>query len=274
MNRVILQTARRSFSIASHANKMKLPFRIPELKLTLDIVKFSDIKDVAMFMAKSFCRDEPRSKCIGATPEDFFPLAMDSLKKSINPSLSAIFKRDSGEIVSALVVDHFPFLDKYFDPKTNPYHPKYEVHLTLTNKTKCFFRDYYFKNNFTGKVARIALGATDDEFRGKFLALYELYAVASRGLEFGFKHVIGDCTNVFSRKNALDSGMKPILKVDYETFTVNGDYPYRNLNKLMTDHVNNRIGMRKFKDLAKECSLMYSPMESMLKVTREILKLD
>lgn len=273
MSQIAHKLSKNVLSSLSHAKSVKIPFRIEDLKITMDFVKPSEFKPVASYMAKVFCRDEPKAKAIGAFPEDFQQLAFDGLRKSMDPCLSIAFKRDNSEIVSALIIDHFPFQDKYFDPNNNPYHPKYEAPLTLANKMKTFFRDYYWNNGLTGKVARVSLGSTEDEFRGRNLAMYELNALAAIGLSLGFNHCFGECSNVFSRKNAFDAGMRSLHTIDYDTFVVNGKKPYQDLNRLMTDHVNTRVGKKKFKDLAKECTLVYAPMEEILKVTSERLNL-
>ena len=252
---------------STQVSQVILPYRLKGLNLTLDVVKPGDHKDVSIFMAKIFSQEEPQAMACGALQEDFQVIAMDELKESMEPSLSIVTKNESSEIVSASVVDHFHFDENYFDPNTSPYPQKYGAFLAIAAQMKDFVKKYYNENGLKGKVAYISFVSTEPGFRGKNISLFEFNAFAQVAIANGFTQCFAECTNIFSRNAALKSEMKAIHTIAYDTYTYRGEKPFQHINKLVTDNVNAKFGFAKYSDVAKESTLVYAPMDIILKST-------
>ena len=172
MNCIFGKTLKRGFSYFKHEKHLKLPYRLKEHKLTLDIVKPTEMKEFAACTAKIFSMDETLMKGCGASQNDLTELTFDTLKHSMEPSISVAFRTDSSDIASGYIMEHISTEDNSTDANPSIFHPKYEPVITLLNKNINYFRDYYRKNRFTGKVALVAFGSTEAPFRGKGLKMY------------------------------------------------------------------------------------------------------
>ena len=273
MNQFFLRGSRRGLASLSQSKLMKFPYRLDKLKLTLDVAKPYEFKDIAALTAKNFCKDDPVAKAAGCLPEDFYDLAMNDLKQSKNTCLSFALKNDSSEIVSALIVEDFPFTESHQDPSARPLHSKYDVVFALLGQMRSSFRTYYKENKLTGKVGILSLGLVSDEYKGKNLLLHMINAVATTALASGFSHCFGEFTNMFSQRSALQAGMKKIYSIPYDSFVFNGKKPFQGLNNAMTDYANSKVGKKKFSNLAPECILMYAPFIDVLNATSSLLNL-
>eukprot|EP01022_Parablepharisma_sp_SALTPOND_P004409 TRINITY_DN120231_c0_g1_i1.p1 TRINITY_DN120231_c0_g1~~TRINITY_DN120231_c0_g1_i1.p1 ORF type:complete len:317 (+),score=32.86 TRINITY_DN120231_c0_g1_i1:120-953(+) len=240
---------------------LELPYQLPELGLTVDLMKPAELDSTMDLLVKVFLEGEPMVRAIQATYEEFSSLAHEVQKAAIEPILTTVIRKtDTKEIVAASLHDYVS-LEKLHGGKLPE---KFDPVMAIVEKMEDFYRNYYKEQKFEGKIMRCFMIAVDEKFRGKNLSRHLVYAGAIVGAKHGFKRYIAECTNIFSTNVFMSVGVKPIYSVKYDEFMYKGEKPFENTNKVHTEHVNKCIGKKKYESVAEKFTLVDGPVEGIL----------
>lgn len=243
-----------------NSNLLTLPFRIEELKLTIDAIDQKDLKELATYVSKWFFKDEPLSTYY---PHDMYEYEL-LLKQCNDINLCLALRNDAHEIVGAFVGDSFQ-IEQH--PETVGEPPVAST--AILDTFDDVYREFYDKNHLTGRVARMYGVHVNPELRGKSFAGILLHCFAISAIRAGYSQAFGVCTNRFSFQRIKEAGLKPVKSIKYDEYEYQGKKPFVDMDKIFTKKINAAIGKEKFTTTAAEATMVYGSLDEIIHTTSQ-----
>jgi hypothetical protein len=256
-----------------NGHTFQLPYAIESKGFTLDIITKDEYHEAALFAAAIFSQEEPISISLKMTQSEIYSIAMDTLQSPNSPNISVRIRNQSSEIIGVLICEQVEIgnCQKVIDPDKFP-KSIYQL-MCLIQKSRVFYDDYYQRNQLSGKVVEMFIGAVSRKYRGDNLGTYLTCGASLAALLKGYSRAIGEATNVFSYNVAIRNGFKILNSIDYASFTVGDQKVFETVDEEFTRFVNQQNPSKKFTRTASHCHLIEATLQELLQTTLKNLNI-
>ncbi len=194
-----------------------------------------DLQDVVFCFSNFFRSEEPLTKSMGFTTDEFSPVAERTCIQAVEHGFSLIARdKSTGKLVGfSIGKDYTQSTFSQCDEISSKFHPILELHNELD--------DFYQKMHFLkeGEVfLNHAMGIDLDYFKdhlggndGPQLNIVPKLASLTYALaeKKGFKKIIGHATSLFTQRLYKKFHFKEVFRVSYKTFSYKDDDVFRNI---------------------------------------------
>jgi hypothetical protein len=194
------------------------------------LLKEEHVAQATELFIKTFCDEEPMTRYLNISYDEYRPFAQKTLEKAVRDELSTV-ALDKGKVVavniiedlaSPLVID-FPIsanLEKVF--------------AILDALSKNFLEQLALDKN---KIAHYFVSAIHKDYRG--INLSKVINSKSNKLIFkkGYDFIFTELTNEFSQRNAKDYHSVTLVQIEYSQYQYKGEYPFKNLKGYVASYI-------------------------------------
>ena len=250
---------------------IQLPFHIPKLGLTMDILKPSQYHQAATISSSIFSLEEPLTSYLQIPPQEIYGLALETLQSPQNSDISIAITNQNSDIVASLICEHVQIgvFQKELDPPS--FTPSIYKIMKLLQKTRTFYDNYYHEQTLKGEVMDFFMGTVSKKWRGKGLRTFLSFGASIAGLSKGYSRAIGENTNLFSQIAAKNSGFKVLTSIDYSIFKINNDIVFDHVDEVYTKAINRENPKKQYIHTAQKCNLVDASLNEVYRSTLNYL---
>ncbi len=183
-----------------------------------------------------FCDNEPVTKHIGITYQEYKPFVAEVLTKAVEDGLSVVAIDKNNQVIACAISED---IADRFIPNTKHY-PKLTPVIALLDKLSSQF--CAGKKFLKGKIAHVWISAVSPDHRGTGLSTSIDMACGNLAVSKGYDFAYAEFTNPISQN--ITHHYKSIEKcgsINYENFTFEGQKPFKGVKGSATAYI---VGIR------------------------------
>jgi hypothetical protein len=197
-----------------------------ETKIPIKIVDLTEkhLKPAVELFINSFCHNEPLTKYLEITHDEYAPFATDVTQKAIKDGFSKVVLNEKDEVIGVIIGEDLadPFVPHFSDyPKMKP------IYGVLEDLSKSFLEGKKFKK---GKVMHTWIEAVDENYHHHGIYIELGMAQVESAVKKGFDFIYSDFTN--SQCEHIVRQFKVLRlcnKVNYSNFEFESKKPFENV---------------------------------------------
>lgn len=192
------------------------------------LLSFADAEQTAACFSKIFISEEPMTKSLGLSQQQFHGLAEDYCQLAAEDGLSFIaMEKATNKVIGFIIC-----VDLHFDPARakaiDPVIMQQAIPSQLLLQE--LKSDFIEKMNFAaGDCLHMVYVGVDNQFKRIGLAIGLIQAVLNNAVAKGYTYAIGDCTNPKSRQALEKLGFREENRIVYADLHYDGPNPFENL---------------------------------------------